>query len=190
MTTQAEYIAAARAAGLDVADDGRTIRGGISGVCWCNERASRRLPLTGAMLSQSGLGNFNAGAEDADGFLAASWNTDAAVAGAWLQIDLGVPVRVSRIWVRQQVTAPNTKYRGIYAVEWSDNASAWTQVDSFRGSGLISDWLDPSPGVIEAAWPYMSAEFHIQGSHRYWRLRLTNTPGPQNDISGLLMWFP
>lgn len=188
MTTQAQYIAAARAAGMIVGDDGR---GPFGTSCWCGEHGViQPFALTSGMLSQSGLTFFDA-AKCLDGSVGQGWGTNSAVPGARLTIDLGVARRPNFIRFRS-ATKP---YAGTYAVEWSDNGSSWTAVDDFLGSGvMVNHFYQEIKGtginqiILDFPGAPSTAHFHIQGAHRYWSLRLTNTPGAGPGLGQLEMW--
>jgi RHS repeat-associated protein len=118
-----------------------------------------------AALTQSGLGAFSAaGAVDGNTGTAA-WNTNTAVVGAFLRIDLGAPGR-ALTGVSLNGAAG---YTGQYDVQHSDNATAWTTVA--KGFGPGSAWRS-------TRWSYA-------GRHRYWRLLLTNQPGTGPTITEL-----
>lgn len=125
-----------------------------------NDGPKVKTTVTSGMLSQSGLIAFSA-VQSVDGNTATQgWHTDTSVAGSWLQIDLGAAnarrIRSCRLFL----SAP---YSGVYDVEFSDNAVNWTNaVIGFTPTNA-------------AAWN--DVEWTDVGSHRYWRLFLTNTPG-------------
>jgi hypothetical protein len=122
-------------------------------------------PFDSTHFTHSGLTAFNAAkvwndiltiaAEGGTG----AWHTDSAVAGAWLQLDCGVGVTKEYVEARIYV---ETSYNGVYDVEYSDNGSSWSLASSaFKPVG---------PGLFSRKWASV-------GAHRYWRIKLTNTPG-------------
>jgi hypothetical protein len=112
------------------------------------------------MLAGSGLDAFTAAAA-VDGDVGSNaWHTDTAAAGATLTVDLGASG--ARAMRRVGVYASAGGYAGVYDVEYSDNGSDWT--------AALEDVAPSVAGWTRAGWPDV-------GSHRYWRLRLTNTPG-------------
>ncbi|HEY9072110.1 MAG TPA: hypothetical protein VIV61_17760 [Candidatus Ozemobacteraceae bacterium] len=114
---------------------------------------------TAAQLSQSGLGSFN-GTYCVDGLTTNNaWETNTAVAGAWVQADLGATTPKPYVKVRLYSSGANL---GVYNVEYSDDGAIWATV----ATGLAPNGL----GWFEASWAPV-------GTHRYWRLLLTNTPG-------------
>lgn len=119
------------------------------------------LPLGSGMFTQSGLTAFQP-ASIADGDATTNgWHTDSASAGAWLQIDLGSGNQ--RAIVQANIYAAYGGYAGNYNVQYSDNASSW--------STAYSGFVPSLGGWNQESWISV-------GSHRYWRLYLTNTPGP------------
>lgn len=127
---------------------------------------------TAAMLSHSGMTVFTA-ANCVDGNLAnTGWGTDSAVSGAWLKIDLGAGAarryQICRIYVLAGT------YAGVYDVEYSDDNAAWTKaVTGFK----------PTTGDT-----WHSATWQDAGTHRYWRILLTNTPGAGPELAELEFW--
>jgi hypothetical protein len=131
--------------------------------------------LTSGLLSQSGLGSFSA-ANCVNGNLAdAAWDTDAAVSGAWLRVDLGAGVarRFQYARVRVQDGDAGT-YAGIYDIEYSDNDAAWSKA--------FTSLRPQTPGT------WASASWLDLGTHRYWRLLLMNTPGAGPELSEVEFW--
>ena len=113
-----------------------------------------------AMLSQSGMTSFNAVATVDNAILSGSWHTDASVAGAFLKIDLGLGS--SKPYTKAAIYASTSGYAGNYNVQFSDDNSLWTNA----AAGFVPSSL---------GWNEKPSN---PGSHRYWRLFLTNTlPG-------------
>lgn len=126
--------------------------------------------LTAAMLSHSGLTVFTA-ANCVNGDLGdTGWGTDSATTGATLQVDLGVGV--ARAYRMCRVYSLGA-YAGAYDVEYSDNGSSWTVAAANLRPAVL--------GWTTAVW------FDV-GAHRYWRLRLTNTPGAGAELAELEFW--
>ena len=137
---------------------------------WVDGAGSIRLyhqgvALNAGMLTQSGLGSFSATAA-VDGVTSThGWNTDAAAAGAWLQADLGIGREATTARLYAGAGINNAKY----AVEFSDNGLTWKAAYAN---------FQPGAGWRDIAW-------NTVGPHRYWRLRLTNTPGTGSTIEEL-----
>ena len=113
--------------------------------------------LAGSMLSQSGLAINTFGSIVDGDTTSAGWHTDSAVPGAYLQLDLGQAFGLTTvgIWV-------GSPANGIYDVKYSDDATTWL---------IAVSGYNPIPGWSAISWASV-------GQHRYWRLVLTNTPGP------------
>lgn len=128
--------------------------------------------ITAAVLSHAGMTVFTA-ANCVDQNLAnTGWGTDAAVAGATLQADLGAGV--ARAFTTCRIYVLTGTYAGIYDVEYSDNGAAWSKaVVGFKPT-------------IGDSWH--SIAWQDVGAHRYWRLLLTNTPGAGPELAELELW--
>lgn len=142
--------------------------------------AGRLVPFTSSQVAQSGLGSFTAANVGDGSTTATAWSTDAASSGATLRVDFGSAVELVRaaVWVAytEGVSAdPGTtdQYAGTYDVEYSDDDSAW--------STAISGWTPRRAYRNEIAWGN-------RGAHRYWRLKLTNTPGAGAELTEL-EWY-
>ena len=131
------------------------------------------------VLSQSGLGNFSLANATNLSLTDQAWQTNTAVAGAWLQANLR-PGTVTTypfgnreiLEVRLYVQAAG--YNGIYDVEYSDNGTIW--------SLAYAGFAPTSSGLNKAQWA------QGLGAHQYWRLRLTNTPGTGPWISEVMFY--
>ncbi|MBI4715846.1 MAG: discoidin domain-containing protein [Nitrospirae bacterium] len=120
-------------------------------------------PLTAAMLAQSGLNAFSATGAVDDNTGTNGWHTDTAVPGAWLQVDLGAGVTEEFVQCGLYVGPDYGPCAANYTVQYSDDAATW--YDAATG-------FTPTTNT---QWHYKS--WTSVGSHRYWRLYLTNTPG-------------
>ena len=114
------------------------------------------------MLTQNGLMSFAASAAVDDDTTDNAWHTDASTAGAWLQIDLAVPRSVTAVNLYAQSAGSTASYE----VQFSDDLQSWTDTLSFFPSFVGWNGVRIPPS----------------GRHRYWRLFLTNTPGPGSWI--------
>lgn len=121
------------------------------------EMPARSFSLQAAMLSASGLGQFSA-ANAIDGTVSEAWDTDAAAPGSYMVIDAGSPIQA--VYCMLEMSAAGCQ--AIYAIEYSDDNSQWHAVTASFSPRFTG-------------WNF--AEWTPAGSHRYWRLRLTNLPG-------------
>jgi RHS repeat-associated protein len=121
--------------------------------------------LTAPMLSQSGLTGFLATAALDGNTASNAWHTDASTPGAWLRADLGAQPRAA---TTVGVYA-NPNQQAIYDIEYSDDATTWAK--AYAGFRLSGGWS-------RVTW-------NSVGAHRYWRLLLTNTPGPGGWVTEL-----
>jgi hypothetical protein len=139
----------------------------------------------GATLTSSGLTSFDS-SKVANGVYAdAAWNTDTSVPGAYAQADFGAGNPQWFVYCALWVSAKG--YDGDYEIQHSDDASAWTTV------GRIQPGQGPSPQIpaVHANLQEWNATFEnglMDGTsapipHRYWRLRLANTPGTGPSIT-------
>jgi hypothetical protein len=130
-----------------------------------------RAGLVSTMFSSSGLGSFSA-ANSCDGDVTTTaWSTNAASSGAFAEVDLGSGSAGEFRRCRFYLDANG--YLGSYNVEYSDNNSTWTAA----ATGFVPDvvgWND--------------VELAPNGAHRYWRVKLTNTPGAGPNIKELEFW--
>lgn len=136
--------------------------------------ALKRFPLTAAMLSGSGLGAFNA-ANLVDGdYSTVGFNTDAAIAGAFLLIDAGAGNTIEPVELRIYTTTG--AYAGQFNLDYSDDNVSYT-------NGIVNNL--PNLGKLGVAnkfrVPYL-------GAHRYWHLYLGNTPGAGADITAVELY--
>ena len=134
--------------------------------------------LTSSMLSASGLSAFNSTAAVNRQYNDLGWHTDNSATGAWLRVDLGAGVArrftVCRVFINENKTGT-----AVWDVEYGDNGTTWTKaVTGFKPTAG-----GPSGTFYAVAWPDV-------GAHRYWRLLLTNTPGPGAWNSELEFWEP
>jgi hypothetical protein len=124
--------------------------------------------LLAAMLTGSGLGSFDADAAVDGATDATAWDTDAASSGATLTIDLGAAG--ARAMTDLGLYLDADTYGGFYDLQWSDNGVDWVTV--------LTGFPPNLAGWNRASWP-------AAGTHRYWRLELTNTPGSGPAITEL-----
>jgi len=132
------------------------------------------------VLSQSGLGNFSL--ENATNLSQSdqAWQTNTAAAGAWVQANF-VPVASATTYpygtkeiLEVELYTLAAGYNGVYNVEYSDNGTTW--------STAFSGFAPTKNGVNRARWA------QGLGAHKYWRLRLTNTPGTGPWISEVMFY--
>lgn len=116
------------------------------------------IPLTAAMLSQSGLVTFVAAQLVDGGTGSAGFHTDTSVPGAYLKIDLGTAKRVQVLRLY-----PVTACAALWDIEFSDDNATWFKA----ARGFVAS--------LGAA--FNSVSWDARGSHRYWRMLLMNTPG-------------
>lgn len=127
--------------------------------------------VTAGMLSQAGLTVASLAAAVDGNTGTVSWHTDTSVPGAYLQVDLGAAnARAVRRW-RLHVSAPSN---AIYDVEFSDDAATWIKAATRFSASVGATWN-------ECNWPDV-------GTHRYWRLLLTNTPGGGPYVNEMDLW--
>lgn len=133
-----------------------------------NQAIAHREQLLSSMVSHSGLTAFNVD-EIVDGSTATvGWHTDSAVSGAVLKVDVGSGV--TRDFVGVRIFKDGGAYAGSYDIEYSDNDSSWTAA---------------STGFIPLVDGWNTRSFTSAGAHRYWRLKLTNTPGAGSWLNEL-----
>lgn len=137
-------------------------------------------PASQVLVTQSGLGNFawdnatNLNPSDQ------AWQTNTATAGAWIRANF-VPVTTATSYpygnkeiLEVELDVQTAGYNGVYNVEYSDDGSTW--LAAFTG------FAPTLAGVNRARWA------QGLGAHRYWRLRLTNTPGTGPWISEVMFY--
>jgi hypothetical protein len=145
----------------------------------------RLLVIASSQVTASGMGSFSAANAVNEVHNDVAWHTNSASSGAYVRTDFGVPVELARcaLWVlfdqRASGTgvAPNpgttNQNNGIYDIEYSDDGSSWsTAIAGFRP-------VLPLRNAIH---------WGNRGAHRYWQLKLTNTPGAGAAIAGL-EWY-
>lgn len=123
---------------------------------------------TSAMLSSSGLGSFSAAqcVDDNDGTKA--FDTNSATPGAFLKIDCGTGNH--RQFVKCEFYMSAAGGTAEWTVEHSEDDMTYTPVET-GGTAQYAEW---NP-----------IQWTADGSHRYWRIRLENTPGPGPDVMGI-----
>ncbi len=121
--------------------------------------------LTAIMLSQSGMGGFNA--QNIVDYKPGTngWYTDYSTPpGAWLKIDLREGK--GRNYVKARIYADRAGDKGNYSIQYSDTG----------GSG-DSEWKNAATGFILSLQGWNEKTWSDVGIHRYWRLYLTTRPG-------------
>ncbi len=135
---------------------------------WAKEKsvtANYQHNPTSAMLSGTGLGAFSA-SQCVDGSEATkAFDVDTATPGAAIVIDCGAGNH--RQYVKCEFYMSAAGNTSTWTVEHSDDDIAYTPV----GTGFV---------VGAAGWNPMI--WTADGSHRYWRARLENTPGAGADV--------
>ncbi|MBP7632988.1 Ig-like domain repeat protein [Candidatus Ozemobacteraceae bacterium] len=121
-----------------------------------------------ANLSHFGMSYFSANNCVNNNLNDTGWHTNSAVAGAWIKINLiSGTTPFAMPYTKVRLNAQGGLYKGIYNVEYSDDDSVWTTVvEGLAPTGF---------GWVETFWDDV-------GPHRYWRLRLMNTPGTGGTI--------
>lgn len=122
--------------------------------------AFSKYAVTAGMLSQSGLGAFDAAQCVDDDTGTTGFNTDApgAVVGSYLQVDLGAGNEQAFRKVRLYVAGTNAN--AVWAVQYSGDAVSW----GTSGAGLD----------VDGALGWHELMLADAGAHRYWRLYKTN----------------
>lgn len=111
--------------------------------------------MTAAMITAQGVTEFSAaGLVDADQ-ATKGWNAVGAIAGDWVQLDLGVGI--TKTFTRLRVLMDRVGATAVYDVQHSDNGSTWA--DASTG------WTPAVAGWVERTWG-------AAGAHRWWRLRV------------------
>lgn len=95
-----------------------------------------------------------------------SWHVDSASAGAYILIDLGVGNAKEILRIDTSIG------NGAYVFEYSDDNVTFTTIQTGIGIGTNSFHFSSLPRA-----------------HRYWRLRLTNTPGGGNWSQYLRLFY-
>lgn len=125
------------------------------------DSVERPAPFDSTHFSHSGLSAFTASLVWNDILNDNAWHTDTAVAGSWLQLDCGSGITKEFVECRIYRASLNSNIP-VYDIEYSDNGSSWTVASaSFAMSAL---------GLNSRKWASV-------GAHRYWRIKLVNTPG-------------
>lgn len=143
---------------------------GVQGVAYRFSTAVGRVDVEfpSSSYSHSGMSAFNAAQVENQNYNDTAWHTDTAVPGAWVKLDCGSGN--DQTFTECRLYALSTGYAGVYDIEYSDNDSTWT---------AASTGFQPrARGANIRTW--VSA-----GAHRYWRVKLTNTPGSGPWISEL-----
>ena len=118
---------------------------------------------TSSMLSHNGLGSFSAVQCVDNNLSTVGFNTNTSEAGAYLLITPDVPKAYGSFYLYLQ----SAGYNGVFNVEFSDNGT---------------DWYIAYSNFSPSAEGWNLCRWSEKGSHPYWRLYLTNTPGVGPDI--------
>ena len=120
--------------------------------------------LTTAMCTESGLVSFNS-TNMLDGSTTSyAFHTDSSGVGSYMQIDFGSGKSYS---LRRSGYFMETNVNAIWKMQWSDDASTWTDWDSGNTFGG-----QPTSG---GAWHYSGTPANVLGmTHRYWRTYKTS----------------
>ena len=118
---------------------------------------------TSSMLSHNGLGSFSAVQCVDNNLSTVGFNTNTSEAGAYLLITSDVPKAYGSFYLYLQ----SAGYNGVFNVEFSDNGT---------------DWYIAYSNFSPSAEGWNLCRWSEKGSHPYWRLYLTNTPGVGPDI--------
>jgi hypothetical protein len=127
------------------------------------------------VLTNNGFANFTAANVSDDNWFSKAFDLNSVAANSNMAIDLGAGV--TKKFCRLFIYFAATGNAATFKVQYSDNNSTWTDVTfrpnltSVTPSSLLS-------GIYSIDWDYSAS-----GSHRYWRLLVTNAPGTgQPDI--------
>jgi hypothetical protein len=138
------------------------------------------------MVSNSGFGAFTA-ANVGDGSASGvAFESDAASPGSTITIDLGSGNAQIVSGIRLYLDAAGGVAQ--YKLQWSDDNSSWTDHQfATVGPGETTTWTPNKAG-----WNYAGTSFATGSStaHRYWRLRLNNTPGAGPNVMELNLLCP
>lgn len=118
---------------------------------------------TSSMLSHNGLGSFSAVQCVDNSLSTVGFNTNTSEAGAYLLITSDVPKAYGSFYLYLQ----SAGYNGVFNVEFSDNGT---------------DWYIAYSNFSPSAEGWNLCRWSEKGSHKYWRLYLTNTPGVGPNI--------
>ena len=131
--------------------------------------------LTTAMCTESGLVSFNS-TNMLDGNTANyAFHTDSSGIGSYMQIDFGSGKSYS---LRRSGYFMETGVNAIWKMQWSDNATDWTDWDSGNTFGG-----QPTSG---GAWHYSGTPANVLGmTHRYWRTYKTSVAAGGNHHTEL-----
>lgn len=109
-------------------------------------------------VSHSGLGNFNA-ANTVDGLTEVkAWDSDESIEGAFVRLNISATPRAYNA-LRLFTSAGGSS--AVYNIQYSDDSVVW--VSAAQLEPVLNGWN-------QVSWESV-------GPHKYWRLRLSNTPG-------------
>lgn len=126
-------------------------------------------PFDSTAFSHSGLSAFSAALVWNGNLTDSAWHTDSAVAGAWLKLDCGSGM--TREFIECRIYAVSAGYAGTYDIEYSDNDTTWTTA--------ATGFTPSASGKNSKVWTSV-------GAHRYWRIKLANTPGSGSWLAELM----
>ena len=144
-------------------------------VDWCKEITNDLSVCNPAAseISNSGMGNFSA-TYSVDGGLepnAKAWDTDTAVAGAYVLIDLGEYIK--RSYTKLSLVVYGEGSTSLYDIKASNDNVEWTTASSGFNPSLVA--------LNEVTW-------NTIGEFRYWKIELTNVPGAGPYVLDM-KWF-
>jgi hypothetical protein len=143
-----------------------------------NTQWTRYVPTTG-MLSQSGLQSFNASLVFDNDITTSAFFTDSSAAGSYLQWDLGAGNTQAFRRIRFQFNSPTAGLQATWNVQYSDDASSWTSVQT----GIVSH---PDYSLTKRSYYYeIYASWGNVGAHRYWRIYKTNAAAGGDYCTGV-----
>ena len=143
-----------------------------------NTQWTRYVPTAG-MLTQSGLQSFNASLVFDNDITTTAFFTDSSAAGSFLQWDLGAGNTQSFRRIRFQFISPTVGLQATWNVQYSDDASSWTSVQT----GIVSH---PDYSLTKRSYNYeLYASWGNVGAHRYWRIYKTNAAAGGDYCSGV-----
>jgi Concanavalin A-like lectin/glucanases superfamily len=143
-----------------------------------NTQWTRYIPTAG-MLSQTGLQSFNASLVFDNDITTTAFFTDSSAAGSFLQWDLGAGNTQAFRRIRFQFSSPTVGLQATWNVQYSDDASSWTSVQT----SIVSH---PDYSLTKRSYNYeLYASWGNVGAHRYWRIYKINAAAGGDYCSGV-----